>query len=232
MENPLEPPIASQFKAVELMRDIFPHLLFKTQKRANNCRVYKIKYKHRSKTRVILMVRCFEDYSNPKGHLVSLALEIPKEQREKVLASKRVAILTIPMKIFCTCPAYKFWGSHYLATKKAYNINTHGRETRPAKVRDPKGKNIACKHIGAVAMALKSQSVYKALVGKSKQSTILEDDNLITEHLENLEEMSVNECVNILEQQGLKVEGDVTYENFEQVMSSYLSNLSESYSHE
>lgn len=222
---PKEAKQSSLFTAVNLMKDIFPNVLQKTAKRATNCRVYKIKYKHRSKTRVILMVRCYEDYSNPKGHLVSLALDIPKEQREQLLKSKRIAILTIPMKTYCTCPAYTYWGSKYIATKGGYNINSKGREDRPPNIRDPKRKNIVCKHITAVTMALKSQSVYKAMVGKGKQSFSMVEDNLILDNLDNLPEITVEECQRILEEQGYKLDEDFTQENFDVVATNFMQGV-------
>lgn len=217
---------SSIFTSVNLMRDIFPNVIQKTATRANNCRVYKIKYKHRSRTRVILMVRGYEDYSNPKGHLVSLALDIPKEQREQVLKSKRTAILTIPMKTYCTCPAYTFWGSKYIATKKGYNINSKGREDRPPNVRDPKRKNIVCKHIAAVTLALKSQSVYKAMVGSGKQSlSVLAENNPIIDLLSDIPEISVEECQIILEEQGYKLSDNFTQDNFEELATNFMQGV-------
>ena len=216
---------SSLFASKNLMTDILPNVLQKTIKRASNCRVYKIKYKHRSKTRIILMVRCYEDYSNPKGHLVSLALDIPKEQRDKVLKSKRTAILTLPMKTYCICPAYSMWGSKYNATKGGYNINSEGREDRPPNIRDPKRKNIVCKHIAAVAVALKSQSVYRAMVGKAKQSYLKYEENPILDLLEDFPEISVEECQKVLEEQNHKILEDFTQDNFEDSATNFMQGV-------
>ena len=216
---------SSLFASITLTKDILPNVLSKTLTRANNCRVFKIKYKHRSKTRVILMVRCFEDYSNPKGHLVSLGLDIPKEKREQVLKSNRTAVLSLPMKVYCTCQAYKYWGSHYIATKKGYNINTMGKELRPPVVRDPLGKNIVCKHITAVANSLKSQSVYKALKGKSNQSEYSDNENVLLTHIEGLPELSVEECQAILEGQGYTFNEELTQDNFETNSTNFIKEV-------
>lgn len=214
----------SKHKSKLLVQDLLKNIVTKTRVKSENCRVFKIRYKHRSKTRLILLVRCYEDYSNPRGHLVSLALDLKKEKHRK-LASKRVAVLTIPMKVFCNCPAYLYWGSKYIATRDAYNINTKGKEIRPAKVRDPKGNNIICKHIAATATALKSQSVYKAFKGKMKSTQYIQpiniSDNILEEEAKSFPEISIIELEQVLKSQGIYFKEELTEENFETSINKY-----------
>ena len=137
--------------------------------RANNCRVYKIKYRDSTRSKILLLVKCKEDYSKPTGHLVLLRLKPSKIINSK---SRVRATLKIPMKVYCTCPAYLYWGSRYNATKGVYQMAGHPKEFRKPDIRDPQRKNLMCKHLSAVANKLSSESIKKSLKGNISKHSI------------------------------------------------------------
>lgn len=199
-----------------LLNSILEIIPKKIRGKAMNCRVYKIRYKHPSNKRIVLLVKCFEDYSNPKGHFVSLAMNLSKENESKV-NSKRISVLSVPMKVHCSCPAWQYWGSAYNATVKKFVIPEKGRELRSPDIRDPEKKNLVCKHVIATTLALSSQSIYKALIGKekSKHIDIQEQTCMLSQF--DLEEVSVEECTNILSNYGYNVD-NLSEDNFEEFL--------------
>lgn len=145
----------------------------KSKSKGRNCRVYKVKYRDNTFTKLLFLVKCNEDYSKRGGHLVYIKLQPSKVSNPK---SVRKAVLSIPMKVFCSCPAYKYWGSQYLATLGGYQIAKEDKETRKAIIRDPKGLNAICKHLSAVSTKLVRKSIKSSF--KGNMSTFRVDDEI------------------------------------------------------
>jgi hypothetical protein len=150
----------------------------KVRDRGRNCRVYKIPYKNKQRDRVVLLVKCKEDYSLAKGHLVYLRLKPIFIKNNLVSDSK--SILNIPMKIYCKCPFFLYYGVQYNATRGKYLMAGVERENRKPDIRDPKRENTLCKHLSAVRDSLQGQTVKKAMKGnKIKASKHDETQNFL-----------------------------------------------------
>ena len=187
------------------------NLKTKIKRRGDNCRVYKIPYRNKKRDRLILLVKCKESYSDPKGHLSYLRLK-PKPL-ENVKNEKRVAILTIPMRVYCNCPAFLYWGSKYNATVGKYLIRSFGQEFREPNIRDPRRENKLCKHLSAVRDKLSKQSIKLAMKGNvSKHSeedyqlSLLEFDN-------SLDVCDIEEAIQVLKSY-IKEDIDIDESNF------------------
>lgn len=112
----------------------------KTHARKNysSCNAKKVK-EIKKKNISIYSVRCFEEYSDKKGHLVGIKLskdELPLPEKE--------------VQVMCTCDAWKYWGSDFHAKDRNYKMKELRAKPSdgsfPVK-RDPKGKNLVCKHV-------------------------------------------------------------------------------------
>jgi len=130
----------------------------KTRQRAKNCKVYDIDYEIKSKHRLIVLVRCYEEYSNNSGHLVSIQFENYQPKSRDTLKP-----LGDDIKLHCECPAFLYWGSAYIATIGDYNLDFE--EWRYPKIRDPELKNKLCKHCVKVASYLRGKT-FKQLMKK------------------------------------------------------------------
>ena len=91
-----------------------------------------------------------QSYSSKDGHLVNIKFLNNAKQ-----------LLKNDVKIFCSCPAWQFWGSAYNSTQNKYNQRGK-RETRPPDKRDPLRERKICKHIVAISQQLKGLTFTKA----------------------------------------------------------------------
>lgn len=53
------------------------------------------------------------------------------------------------IKIYCSCPAFHYWGYQYMAWKRGYGLV---KETRRPKIRNPYEKGYLCKHLYAIML--------------------------------------------------------------------------------
>jgi len=162
------------------------------KKRSLNCRVYKIPYTEKVLGKLVLLVKCKEPYSSHKGHLVYLRFKPSFLQK-----SLNQLALKIPVKYYCTCPAFLYWGSKYHASKDKQLLPGVKPENRPPVVRDPNNKNTTCKHIVAVKDALSGQSVSEAIKGRKNKSFSrfsIEDLETVTwlELLNSIDHLPIN----------------------------------------
>lgn len=129
----------------------------KPNKRADNCIVRQIK--HTIDKTVIFHIGCHESWSSSMGHIVSVKflVDLKKYQTEKPL--------NVDVKVKCTCPAFSFWGSDFVATQLGYGLDTD--ENREPLIRDPQNKNLICKHIAKTRLQLRNYTFKKLLNNKN-----------------------------------------------------------------
>ena len=84
--------------------------------RGSNCRVYKIKYQT-SNQRFLFFAKCKESYSSPLGHIVGVKFDHEEKSREVQKP------LNTDCKLFCSCPAFQYWGPAYNSTIERYSLN-------------------------------------------------------------------------------------------------------------
>lgn len=80
---------------------------------------------------------------------------IPEEERETLdpniswdhLKADYPELLNSELKVECNCPAFQYWGSHYILHQLDTAITP---EDRFPEVRDPNLEHIACKHLISV----------------------------------------------------------------------------------
>lgn len=130
----------------------------KTRQRAKNCKIYDIDYEIKSKHRIIVLVRCYEEYSNDSGHLVSIQFENYQPRPRDILKP-----LSDDIKLHCSCPAFLYWGSAYIATIGQYNLDFE--EWRYPIIRDLGLNNKLCKHCVRVYSYLRGKT-FKELMKK------------------------------------------------------------------
>jgi hypothetical protein len=63
------------------------------------------------------------------------------------------ALLDNDLELYCSCPAFLYWGFRYIATKNKANIAKY-KETRHPDVRNPRLNGIHCKHMSKVIDAM------------------------------------------------------------------------------
>lgn len=112
----------------------------KTHDRIKRCETFRVKYQ-KNKKKFIFLVKCSESWSDPKGHIVSLKFDysIPLGKEFNFRAGD------VDARVFCSCPAFQYWGSAYTSTTLDYYLNH--REFRFPYIRDPNLINTCCKHV-------------------------------------------------------------------------------------
>ncbi len=58
------------------------------------------------------------------------------------------------VQVFCSCPAFKYWGPNYILSLAKYDANAGPGENRPPNVRNPKQYGAVCKHLQNVLNVL------------------------------------------------------------------------------
>lgn len=93
------------------------------------------------------LVKSTESYSSPKGHLVSFMFP-DVYLREMYVSPKGRNPRNTRIKMWCTCPAWQYWGAAFNSTDQKYNLEK--KENRPPDIRDPNREYLMCKHTLAV----------------------------------------------------------------------------------
>lgn len=107
--------------------------------------------------RFTFLVKSSMHYSSPKGHLTSVFY--PKITPNNIRGRKfKGRPLTADVLVWCTCPAFLYWGSRYWSTQEKYKIKDKPRENRKPDIRDPNRSNLLCKHCLRVGQTLKGYS--------------------------------------------------------------------------
>ena len=93
------------------------------------------------------LVKSTESYSDPKGHIVSFMF--PDEYlKEMYVRPRGKNPRNTKIKMWCTCPAWQYWGAAFNSTEQKYNLEK--KEDRPPDIRDPDREYLMCKHTLAV----------------------------------------------------------------------------------
>lgn len=58
------------------------------------------------------------------------------------------------IQLFCSCPAFKFWGPAFILSLDKYDAHYTRREERPPSVRNPKRYGAVCKHLDRLLKVL------------------------------------------------------------------------------
>lgn len=135
----------------------------KPNKRAENCDV--IQVKHNIDKTVVFFVKCYEKYSSPHGHFVSIAFDYePKSyQKEKPIS--------VDVKVKCDCESFKYFSPSYMSTQLEYGLDVN--ENRFPSIRDPKLEYVVCKHISKVRKYLRNVP-FKQIMNNPNAKTVQE----------------------------------------------------------
>ena len=132
-----------------------------THDRVARCTPLRVKFVPKSK-RYVFLVQCTEKWSDPKGHIVSLRFD----------SRKSLPMTTgVDVRVFCSCPAFLYWGSSYISTTLDYNLG-EGTESRFPFVRDPGLLNTTCKHVLTVRKKVLETISMKTLRSKYGLETV------------------------------------------------------------
>lgn len=145
----------SRFIAVSL-DDLYTGNAEKPNERSNRSKIVGIRSRKNYK-RFIFHCKSSETWSSRRGHLTSVFY--PEVTRENVLRRKSKGTPTnSQVLVWCSCPAFHYWGSHYWATQQKYLMFDKKKETRFPIIRDPEGENLICKHVARVSKYLRRTS--------------------------------------------------------------------------
>jgi len=202
----------------------------KNKHRANNCKIFNVDYVVNHPDKMIVLVKCYEKWSDSDGWVATIAFDsyVPKKRDTQ-------KPLNVDVRINCSCPAFTYWGSRYIAT--IYNYNYGDEEYRYPVVRDPSMSNKACKHIEAVVNRLKKTSTdtFRKILRKWGDKTSVEYWERIEKTRQNRKQrkasvdliqfdgvVSVDETKHIIkayaEQQGFEIRSDINRLNFEEIV--------------
>ena len=97
------------------LTDLHSQNAVKPNKRADNCDMRQIK--HKIDKTVIFHVGCHESWSSGGGHIVSVKffVDLKQYQKEKPLNTN--------VQVYCSCEAFLYWGSEYMATQLEYGLD-------------------------------------------------------------------------------------------------------------
>ena len=109
------------------------------RKRSRGCSAKFVSY-NPSRDHWRFRVACRHKNSKGSGHEVNIWLE----QDEYKPPGK------LEFRAACRCGAWMFWGSEFHAKTRNYLEGRPRGKATPPKIRDPKGKNLVCKHVYTV----------------------------------------------------------------------------------
>ena len=153
--------------------------------------------------RFIFLVKSKMSYSSKKGHIVTILF--PNITIKMLKANKNALPIDARVRLWCTCPAFQFWGSSYNSTNLKYNLAPNSENRAPV-IRDPNNKNLCCKHVNAVVKHIRYDNFIRlfnkfraAYYRKNKKSNEIENSILLYlyDFLET-KEYSHNEIIEII----------------------------------
>lgn len=201
------------------MMDLYKDNHSRTNIKAKNCKIFKIKFDARStlKNRFIFYVKCFEKYSKSSGWIVSIVYQNIDHDKQR----NQKKPLNTDVRVKCTCPAFLYWGSAYNATDGDYNWNFS--EDREPNIRDPFRQRKICKHLSHVRTKLRNKTFKQ--MRKQYGAVALET------HEEEIPEIEWYETIPSIEKYLLsigmskrdvkKLISIITYENYIEFLEKY-----------
>lgn len=102
--------------------------------------------------RLIFHVKSKGITSDRKGHIVTILF--PHIKISSLKKNKNLKPINQRVRLWCTCPAFSYFGSSYNSTNLNYNLPNNS-EHRVPDVRDPNRKHLICKHCYAVYKDIK-----------------------------------------------------------------------------
>lgn len=149
--------------------------------------------------RFVFLVKSYESYSSPKGHFVSLLY--PKLDLKTWSNDRRITPMNQRVRVYCSCPAWQYWGSAYWSDNMKYYIPPH-REDRYPEIRDPEGNNLVCKHALRVAYYVRKKGFEYLMTRfrqKSFQVASLQEDVIpaLVESLTRIAKLSYSDAEEI-----------------------------------
>ena len=127
-----------------------------THERARRSKVLGVKPR-KNFQRFSFVVKGGELWSSSKGWITTILY--PKLTEEDSKRNSGITPMDSEALVFCTCPAFLYWGSKYWSTQDDYNIKVH-KEDRPPYVRDPNKLRYVCKHVIRASRYLKKKSFH------------------------------------------------------------------------
>lgn len=142
----------------------------RTNSLANNSQVWRVNYDKKTKSLLTFLTKSGEKYSSKSGHIQNLFyVDTPKD----------VYSVYANCLVFCSCPAFKWWGTQFNATALEYNYG-EAMDIAPNE-RDPNAERLLCKHLVAVYNNLKKLKYNKRK--KSGLEILDYDDPLVVQAL-------------------------------------------------
>lgn len=100
-------------------------------------------------------------------------------QHTNLLKLSKEVLNHVDLQLYCSCPAFKYWGSDYITSLDRYDAKFGEPERRPPNIRNPKQYGILCKHLHSLMNTLPWYNTTLA--------TFLRD--YYTEEIRNFEEL-------------------------------------------
>lgn len=167
--------------------------------RAQNCKVLKIRPR-KNFQRFSFVIRGFESWSKPKGHVVTVLY--PELKKKDLKSGSGVTPMNTDVLVHCSCEAWQYWGSAYWSTQDDYNIKVY-KENRPPYIRDPNKLRYACKHIIRASRYMRKKGfsyLHKRFQRASNLDSPTKDDiiNIISEYMRRKHNASTEDIIDIL----------------------------------
>ena len=189
-----------------------------TNQKANNCKIFKIKFDTRSsiKNRFIFYVKCFESYSKSGGWITSISYQNIDHDKQR----NQKKPLNTDVKVKCTCPAFLYWGSASNATEGEYNWNF--TENRKPDIRDPFRQRKICKHLSHVRTKLRNKTFRQ--MRKQYSSVVIVPEEIVEEiewyeTIPSIEKYLLG--VGMSNKEVKKLVSLITYENYVEFLEKY-----------
>lgn len=125
-----------------------------THDRERRCKVLNIRPR-KNHQRFSFLVLGGEKWSSKKGHISTILY--PRLNKDYLNQSNKITPMNTEVLVYCTCPAFLYWGSKYWSSQDGYNIKIYV-EDRPPYIRDPHKERYICKHIMRASRYLKKKS--------------------------------------------------------------------------
>jgi hypothetical protein len=125
-----------------------------THDRERRCKVLNIRPR-KNYQRFSFLIQGGEIWSSKKGHISTILY--PKLKKDYLDQNNKITPMNAEVLVYCTCPAFLYWGSKYWSTQDDYNIKIYV-EHRPPYIRDPHKERYICKHVMRASRYLKKKS--------------------------------------------------------------------------